>query len=94
MPNSNDTELTDEQFDKASEEINRTIDILGMELKTSGIPMGMFMVGMARFMGHAIQEATSALPVDRREEQIEGFFKIIRLHAYETGGIDETKKEE
>tara|TARA_R100000963_G_C4566428_1_gene53095 strand:- start:111 stop:281 length:171 start_codon:yes stop_codon:yes gene_type:complete len=56
--------------------------------------MGMFMVGMARFMGHAIHEATSALPVDRREEQIEGFFKIIRLHAYETGGVDETKKEE
>jgi len=89
-----DADLTDEEFEKASKQINRTIDLLGMELKTSGIPMGMFMVGMARFMGHAIQEATSALPVDRREEQIEGFFKIIRLHAYETGGIDETKKEE
>ena len=93
MPNSKNTEmanieLSDEDYDKAMEHINRTIDLLGMELRTSEIPIGMFMVGMARFMGHAIKEATSALGSERCEEQIEAFIKIITLHATDVGESD------
>jgi len=89
-----DIELSDKEYKKAMEHVNRTIDLLGMELQTSQIPIGMFMVGMARFMGHAIREATSVLGPERRDEQIEAFIKIIKLHATDVGESDETKKEE
>jgi len=85
MPNTknidNSLEMSDEEFKKASEYIEQTIDILDMELRTSGIPIGMFLVGMARFMGHAIRKGTSALGTEKREEQIKAFYKIINDNA-------------
>ena len=88
-----DVEMSDEEFKKAEEHVTRTVDILDMELRTCGIPTGMFLVGMARFMGHAIRKATSALGPERREEQLKGFFKIINDHAT-YGEHDGTEEEE
>jgi hypothetical protein len=86
-----DVELSDEEFKKAEEHVTRTVDILDMELQTSGIPVGMFLVGMSRFIGHAIRKATSALGPEKREEQLEAFFKIISnsAKAGEHGDIEE-----
>ena len=85
--------MSDEQFKKAEEHVARTVNLLDMELQTSGIPMGFFLVGMARFIGHAIRKATSALGPERREEQIEAFFKIIKDNATD-GDHSGTENEE
>jgi len=77
----NPPELSKEQFEKAADYVEQTVNILDMELRTSGIPIGMFMVGMARFMGHAIRKATSALGPENRQEQLEAFFKIMEANA-------------
>ena len=79
--NINPPELSEEQFEKAADYVEQTVNILDMELLTSGIPIGMFMVGMARFMGHAIRKATSALVPEKRREQLEAFFKIMEANA-------------
>lgn len=89
-----DVEMSDEQFKKAEEHVTRTVNLLDMELQTSGIPIGFFLVGMARFIGHAIRKATSALGPERREEQIEAFSKIISDNATAGDNIDETENEE
>ena len=81
IKNINTPELSEEQFEKASEYVEQTVNILDMELQTSGIPIGMFMVGMARFMGHAIRKATSALGPEKRQEQLEAFYKIMEANA-------------
>ena len=69
--------MSDEEFKKASEYVEQTTEILDMELRTCDIPVGMFLVGMARFMGHAIYKATSALGPEKRIEQLKAFNKII-----------------
>ena len=79
--NINPPELSEEQFEKAADYVEQTVNILDMELLTSGIPIGMFMVRMARFMGHAIRKATSALGPEKRREQLEAFFKIMEANA-------------
>ena len=79
--NINPPELSEEQFEKAADYVEQTVNILDMELRTSGIPIGMFMVGMARFMGHAIRKATSALGPEKRQEQLEAFSKIMEANA-------------
>ena len=79
--NINPPELSEEQFEKAADYVEQTVNILDMELLTSGIPIGMFMVGMARFMGHAIRKATSALGPEKRREQLEAFLKIMEANA-------------
>ena len=79
--NINPPELSEEQFEKAADYVEQTVNILDMELLTSGIPIGMFMVAMARFMGHAIRKATSALGPEKRREQLEAFFKIMEANA-------------
>ena len=84
MPDSkniNPPELSEKQFEKAAEYVEQTTNILDMELQTSGIPAGMFMVGMARFMGHAIRKATSALGPEKRREQLKAFYKIMEANA-------------
>ena len=85
MPNLNNTdkppEMSDEEYKKATDYIEQTTNILDMELRTCDIPVGMVLVGMARFMGHAIRKGTSALGPERREEQLKAFFKIINDHA-------------
>lgn len=92
MPNTNNTdELSDEEFEKAAEYIKQTINILDMELRTTQIPIGMFLVGMARFIGHAIRKATSALGPEKREEQLKAFFKIIDDNA-KAGDNDDTEE--
>ena len=85
--------MSEEEYKKAEEHVTRTVDLLNMELQTSGIPIGFFLVGIARFIGHAIRKATSALGPERREEQLTAFFKIIRDNATngEYGGIEEGK---
>jgi hypothetical protein len=88
-----DIDLSDEEYKKASEYVDQTKFILDMELRTSQIPIGMFLVGMARFMGHAIQKATSALGPERREEQLKGFFKIIKDNAYSGEHSDAANEE-
>ena len=79
--NINPPELSEEQFEKAADYVEQTVNILDMEILTSGIPIGMIMVGMARFMGHAIRKATSALGPEKRREQLEAFFKIMEANA-------------
>jgi hypothetical protein len=86
-------ELSDKEYKKAKEYIDQTINILDMELRTSEIPIGMFLVGMSRFIGHAIRKATSALGPVRRKEQIEAFFKIINDNAVD-GDHSEIEEEE
>ena len=81
IKNTDSKKISDEEFEKASEYVEQTVNILDMELQTSGIPIGMFMVGMARFMGHAIRKATSALGPERRREQLEAFYKIMDANA-------------
>ena len=71
IKNIDPSDISDEDFQKASEYVKNTVSILDMELQTSGIPVGMFLVGMARFMGHEIWKATSVLEPERRREQIE-----------------------
>ena len=97
MPNLNSTdkppEMSDEEYKKATDYIEQTTSILDMELRTCDIPVGMFLVGMARFMGHAIRKATSALGPERREEQLKGFFKIINDHAKSGEHGDEEESE-
>jgi hypothetical protein len=77
IKNTDPSKMSDEAFKKASEYIEQTVEILDMELRTCGIPVGMFLVGMARFMGHAIYKATSVLGPEKREEQLKAFNKII-----------------
>jgi hypothetical protein len=92
IKNTDPSEMSDEEFKKASKYVEQTVNILDMELHTSGIPVGMFLVGMARFMGHSIRKATSALGPERRKEQIKAFTKIIEVNAT-TGDSDSESKE-
>ena len=86
-------ELSDKEYKKATKYIEQTINILDMELRTSEIPIGMFLVGMSRFIGHAIRKATSALGPERRIEQIKAFSKIIYDNAV-TGDDSEIEEQE
>ena len=88
-----DVEMSDKQYKKAEEHVLRTVDILEMELRTSEIPIGMFLVGMARFIGLAIRNATSALGPEKRIEQIKAFSKIIYDNAL-TGDDSEIEEKE
>ena len=88
-----DTELTDEQLETAKTQVERAFTLLQMEFQSAGIPEGMVMVAMARYMGWRINEATRFLGEERREEQLLNFMEIIRLHAQDDGKPDETKKE-
>jgi flagellar biosynthesis regulator FlaF len=93
MPNIKNTdpsEISDEAFETASQYVEQTVNILDMELRTSNIPIGMFLVGMARFMGHEIRKATSALGPERRREQITAFSKIIEVNAMTEDSDGET----
>ena len=94
MPNSKNIEMTEEQVQTATTQVERAFTLLQMEFQSAGIPEGMVMVAMARYMGWRINEATKFLGEERREEQLLNFMEIIRLHAEDNGESDETKKEE
>ena len=90
IKNTDPEEIDDEKFEIASKYVEQKVDILDMELHTSAIPIGMFLVGMARFMGHAIRKATSSLGPERRKEQVEAFSKIIAANSTDEYDDDET----
>jgi hypothetical protein len=85
-------EISDKEFEMASQYVDQTIDILDMELHTSRIPIGMFLVGMARFIGHEIRKATSALGPKRRREQVKAFSKIIEVNSIAEDGDDDASE--